>query len=315
MSRKDAIVEVAKQAGVPKRDVYNLVHGAMTATRRVNRERLSHARARRADLRRLRRGPGRRRGRGAAARLPRAQHVLAGGGAAPARARLPHRGDGPARLLAGRAAPTPARLRDGHLAADVVALIEQIGGPVHLVGHDLGAANSWVVAMQRPDLVRTLTVISVPHPAAYLRSALTTPQLLKAWYILFFQLPLLPELGARKPGAFDRALRRSGMTSDDVARFREEIVGGGAFGPALRWYRAFPFSIARHPRRRGSRCRRRCCGATRTRRCRGGACGRTTSTSTGPTSSWPWRASATGSRPRPRRPAPTRSWSGSRAAA
>ncbi len=28
MSRKDAIVEVAKQAGVPKREVYNLVHGA-----------------------------------------------------------------------------------------------------------------------------------------------------------------------------------------------------------------------------------------------------------------------------------------------
>jgi 16S rRNA (cytidine1402-2'-O)-methyltransferase len=27
MSRKDAIVEVAKQAGVPKREVYNLVHG------------------------------------------------------------------------------------------------------------------------------------------------------------------------------------------------------------------------------------------------------------------------------------------------
>jgi 16S rRNA (cytidine1402-2'-O)-methyltransferase len=28
MSRKDAIVEVARQAGVPKREVYNLVHGA-----------------------------------------------------------------------------------------------------------------------------------------------------------------------------------------------------------------------------------------------------------------------------------------------
>ena len=28
MSRKDAIVEVAKQAGVPKREVYNLVHGS-----------------------------------------------------------------------------------------------------------------------------------------------------------------------------------------------------------------------------------------------------------------------------------------------
>ncbi len=140
----------------------------------------------------------------------------------------------------------PPRRRDysmGTLADDVIALIDRIGGPVHLVGHDLGAANSWVVAMRRPDLVRTLTAISVPHPAAYVVSALTTPQLLKAWYIFFFQLPLLPELGGRRPGPFDRALRKSGMTRDDVARFRREIVDSGAFGPAVRWYRAFPFSF------------------------------------------------------------------------
>lgn len=96
--------------------------------------------------------------------------------------------------------------------------------------------------MRRPDLVRTLTAISVSHPAAYLVSALTTPQVFRAWYILFFQLPLLPELAASRSRAFDAALLRSGMTSADVARFREEIIGGGAFGPALRWYRAFPFS-------------------------------------------------------------------------
>ena len=139
----------------------------------------------------------------------------------------------------------PPRRRDytlALLAGDIAALIERVGGPVHLVGHDLGAANAWVVATRRPDLVRTLTAISVPHPAAYAVSAVTTPQLLKAWYILFFQLPLLPELGARTPGPFDRALRKAGMTSDDVARFRREIVDNGAFGPALRWYRALPFS-------------------------------------------------------------------------
>ena len=139
----------------------------------------------------------------------------------------------------------PPRRRDYRietLADDAAALIERIGGPVHVVGHDLGSANAWVLAQRRPDLVRTLTAISVPHPMAYVVSAMTTPQLFKAWYIIFFQLPLLPELGARKPGPFDRALRRSGMARDDVARFRKEIVDDGAFGPALRWYRSFPFS-------------------------------------------------------------------------
>jgi pimeloyl-ACP methyl ester carboxylesterase len=139
----------------------------------------------------------------------------------------------------------PPRRRDytiSTLAGDAAALIDRLGGPVHLVGHDLGAANSWVLAMQRPDLVRTLTAISVPHPAAYLKSVVTSPQFLKSWYILFFQLPLLPELGARRPGAFDRSLRQSGMTREQVDRFRDEIVDAGAIGPALRWYRAFPFA-------------------------------------------------------------------------
>ena len=139
----------------------------------------------------------------------------------------------------------PPRRRDytmSILAADVSALVERVGGPVHLVGHDLGAAVSWVLAIQRPELVRTLTAISVPHPTAYLTSVVTSPQILKSWYILFFQLPLLPELGARRPGPFDRSLRRAGMTPDDVSRFRKEIVGDGAFGPALQWYRAFPFA-------------------------------------------------------------------------
>ncbi len=139
----------------------------------------------------------------------------------------------------------PPRRRDYRsdtIAGDAVALIDKLGGPVHLVGHDLGALVSWIVAAQRPDLVRTLTAISVPHPSSFLSALLTSPQVLRSWYMLFFQLPVLPELGARSPGPFDRALRHSGMTGDQVARFRKEIVDNGAFGPAVRWYRALPFS-------------------------------------------------------------------------
>ena len=52
----------------------------------------------------------------------------------------------------------------GHARA-VVALIEQDGrGPVHLFGNSLGGAVSTVVASTRPDLVRTLTLISPALP-------------------------------------------------------------------------------------------------------------------------------------------------------
>lgn len=51
-----------------------------------------------------------------------------------------------------------------HVAA-VVAVIEADGrGPVHLVGNSLGGATATLVAAARPDLVRTLTLVSPAFP-------------------------------------------------------------------------------------------------------------------------------------------------------
>ncbi|MFC4532449.1 alpha/beta fold hydrolase [Sphaerisporangium dianthi] len=49
-------------------------------------------------------------------------------------------------------------------AAAVTALVERLGGPVHLVGNSMGGAVSVRVAATRPDLVRTLTLISPALP-------------------------------------------------------------------------------------------------------------------------------------------------------
>ncbi|HTZ93358.1 MAG TPA: alpha/beta hydrolase [Streptosporangiaceae bacterium] len=50
-------------------------------------------------------------------------------------------------------------------AAGVISLIEQRGrGPVHLIGNSLGGAISTRVAARRPDLVRSLTLISPALP-------------------------------------------------------------------------------------------------------------------------------------------------------
>jgi pimeloyl-ACP methyl ester carboxylesterase len=52
----------------------------------------------------------------------------------------------------------------GH-ASTVIAYLEQRGaGPVHLVGNSLGGVVSIVVAATRPDLVRTLTLVSPAMP-------------------------------------------------------------------------------------------------------------------------------------------------------
>jgi pimeloyl-ACP methyl ester carboxylesterase len=49
--------------------------------------------------------------------------------------------------------------------ADVVAAhLEDLGGPVHLLGNSMGGAISLLVAARRPELVRTLTLISPAMP-------------------------------------------------------------------------------------------------------------------------------------------------------
>jgi len=133
--------------------------------------------------------------------------------------------------------------RMSYLVDDVVALIDRIGGPVHLVGHDWGSAVGWSVAARRPDLVRTWTAVSVPHPAAFARAMRTSEQRRRSSYMALFNVPVLPELTARRRGGrFDRSMRRAGMTSEEVARFRREIVDDGALTHALGWYRALPLS-------------------------------------------------------------------------
>lgn len=132
------------------------------------------------------------------------------------------------------------------LVADVVALIEEIGGPVHLVGHDWGANVGWCVAARHPELVTSWTAVSVPHPAAFAKAMRTTRQGLHSWYMGLFQLPLVVEGLARwRGGPVDQGLLRTGMSGADVSRFRTEIVEYGALPGALGWYRGLPLSRGR----------------------------------------------------------------------
>lgn len=52
-------------------------------------------------------------------------------------------------------------------------------------------------------------------PGSFVRSG----QALRSWYMGFFQLPFLPELAASSD-RFATALRKGGMTEEDVARVR-----------------------------------------------------------------------------------------------
>jgi pimeloyl-ACP methyl ester carboxylesterase len=147
------------------------------------------------------------------------------------------------------ARPRPRRAyRSSELVKDVVALVEETGlGSVHLVGHDWGAAVAWSVAAQRPDLLRSLTALSVPHPAAFLRAMLTSRQGLTSWYMWFFQLPWLPERSLTSE-SWERSLRSTGMSAGSAARDADLMRDRGAARGALNWYRAMVFTRPRSVR-------------------------------------------------------------------
>lgn len=142
----------------------------------------------------------------------------------------------------------PQRLEDyaiERLMDDVRALIEARGARhVVLVGHDWGALIAWYFAMRFPQHLDRLVIMNVPHPGVMER-ALRGRQLLRSWYVLFFQLPWLPE---HLLSMFDyRAIRQAfvGMAVDksrfpeEVLRFyRDEAARPGALTAMVNYYRA-----------------------------------------------------------------------------
>jgi pimeloyl-ACP methyl ester carboxylesterase len=158
--------------------------------------------------------------------------------------RMDQRGYSPGARPRGRSA-----YRLSELVDDAVALIQDTGAgrPVHLVGHDWGAAVAWATAAARPDLLRSLTALSVPHPAAFRRALLTSRQVLASWYMLAFQPPWLAErlLAARRDGTpsprLVRALVGQGQRPELAERDASAMDSATLTG-ALAWYRALPLS-------------------------------------------------------------------------
>lgn len=139
------------------------------------------------------------------------------------------------------------------LADDVVDLADALGAErVRLVGHDWGAAVAWWTAARHADRVERLAVLNVPHPSAMERALSTNPrQMLRSWYIAFFQIPWLPEtlIGLGDGALAARALRRSSrpgtFTDEDLERYRAAWRRPGALRSMIHWYRAAARRLSR----------------------------------------------------------------------
>ena len=114
------------------------------------------------------------------------------------------------------------------LGGDVADLAGALSGgaPALLVGHDWGAIAGWHAVAQAPGRFAAFAALSVPHPRAFLANVPKHPtQLLRSWYVGFFQLPLLPEaaLRARDFAAIDRMFRAMSVPPGRLPAYLAEV--------------------------------------------------------------------------------------------
>ncbi len=147
----------------------------------------------------------------------------------------------------------PPRVRDYRmdlLVDDVLGLVRHFGSErAAIVGHDWGAAIAWAVAFKHPERVWKLATLQVP-PTPLWRANMTLRQALRSWYMLFFQLPLVPEwlISADDFAALERTFKNTvarpdSFTDSDIEVYKKAFREKGALTGAINYYRANFFSL------------------------------------------------------------------------
>ena len=139
-----------------------------------------------------------------------------------------------------------SRYRPAVLAEDVGTVVRHFGiDRAMLVAHDWGGIVAWHVAMSRPAWLDRLAIINSPHPVSMLRALRTLPQMLRSWYIFYFQIPWIPEAllrrghGATLVNILRTNPERSGAISPEEIEYCVQAhLQPGALTGALNCYRA-----------------------------------------------------------------------------
>jgi len=136
-----------------------------------------------------------------------------------------------------------SQYRVAHLVEDALAVAGP--DPFHVVGHDWGGIVGWHLAAKHPERIRTLTVLSVPHPLAF-ATALLSPksdQRAQSSYVALFRMKDVAE-ETLLDGGLAAMLAASGYPGDIDERVRA-MSEPGLLTAALNWYRGVDLSLVR----------------------------------------------------------------------
>jgi pimeloyl-ACP methyl ester carboxylesterase len=128
------------------------------------------------------------------------------------------------------------------LAQDVLDLIAALHETSAIViGHDWGGMAAFTAANMQPQTISKLVVANAPHLH---KAPFTFSQVLKSWYVLFFQLPWLPQRTvAYENFRFIDDLYRAwspqwAASADHLDSVKSSLSAPGSLMAALGYYRA-----------------------------------------------------------------------------
>jgi pimeloyl-ACP methyl ester carboxylesterase len=127
------------------------------------------------------------------------------------------------------------------LVADALDMASALGHErFHVVGHDWGGQLSWLLAANFPERIRSLAILSRPHPAAF-RAAMKkdAAQAHRSRHHKAFQDPKTVQLLLENNAArLRRSLADQGVPSPDVDAYLSVLCEPEALECAVNWYRA-----------------------------------------------------------------------------
>jgi pimeloyl-ACP methyl ester carboxylesterase len=128
------------------------------------------------------------------------------------------------------------------LEADVAGLIRAFGAErASVVGHDWGGVIAYSFAARHPEHVERLCIMNAPHPSEFIGKLASPKQLLRSWYVFFFQLPSLPErwLAGHDYARLAAIFEHDGLDRETVARYVEAArTAGDRLQGGINYYRA-----------------------------------------------------------------------------
>lgn len=128
-----------------------------------------------------------------------------------------------------------------HLVDDVLRMADTLDAErFHLVGHDWGGHLAWITAALHPTRVKTLAVISRPHPAAFVQAMTRDAEqsTRSGHHRAYLRAEATDELLRDNAAKLRAIYAHSGVPDCDADVYLETLGSRDTLDAAVNWYRA-----------------------------------------------------------------------------